>query len=1127
VTTNGFAEAATKLAAAIEVEAKKAAGQPEEQLRIGIERRLAPACEQLGLTVSGTYETRIQSKRADAVYGAVIIEYERSGSFAKPAVKAHALKQLREDYLVGSAKSAQDGAVSVEALRRYIGVALDGTRIVFVRHTTAAEPEKDLPGIYDPATGSVTYEVVQGVPGTFQQIEFPVSPASVATLLTYMRALSRRLMTADTLAKRFGPGTTVAETLVPVLVERLTTPKSDHVATFFAGWRAVFDVVYGGATWRAEDAGALAALYGVKKNTDVPVLLFAVHTYFALLAKIIAIELLSLQGGSIVASFAVAAAGRDDAALKDHLDALEKGEPFTALGIENYLEGDFLSWYLAVWSAELANAVRLLLTELTVFEPATPTLQPEGSQDLLKSLYQKLVPRDLRHKLGEFYTPDWLAQHLIEVAGYDGDPNKTLIDPACGTGTFLIEALNLARAHAARNLVGNAELARSVLDNIVGFDLNPLAVIAARTNFLLFLGDLRRYVNHIRLPIYLCDAVLIPTEHAKGLAGGVGAKPKRDFFVVPSSVAGVGDFKLPVECRDRTVLEGLIAAVDKARLREEDTSDFRQRASRLKTLSPTGVDIASELYDHIEALTKKDKDGIWIQFIRNQFAPLLCKPADYVVGNPPWVEWEDLPDSWRARSQELWFKYGLFTLKGPRASLGGAKKDLSMLFTYVAADRYLKPGGTLAFLITQTVFQSPVTAEGFRRFQLGATGDNLSVTHADDFVAVKPFEDASNRTAAFVMIKGAKTMYPVPYVVWRRKAGRVPVNAKRAAAFAALVATQKQAQPSDPARTNSPWEIAEPGAAPMASAGKTVYYRPRTGLTTWLDGVYRVKAKRRPDGLLDIVNRPDVGKTTGLKRVTSQIESSLVFPYVPQSGLERFRSRAEDYVIVPQDPQSRQGYDEKSFAITHPETYDYLKRFRSQLIKRSGYQRYFKKFKAPFYSVFDFDENSLAPFRVAWRAFGNTDIRAAILREIDDPNVGRRAPQTKNTTKYVVCGTEAEALYVCGMLNAPGTTQRVRSASVSGGKGFGGNLLDLVQIPRFVGSSAQDKVVGFGRLAERALARNISAALDLKALDKLAEAVWAEGEIPDAPLFADYAAPLGQPARVAKRQTVNEKLWER
>jgi hypothetical protein len=184
-----------------------------------------------------------------------------------------------------------------------------------VRHTTAAEPEKDLPGIYDPATGSVTYEVVQGVPGTFQQIEFPVSPASVATLLTYMRALSRRLMTADSLAKRFGPGTTVAETLVPVLVERLTTPKSDHVATFFAGWRAVFDVVYGGATWRAEDAGALAALYGVKKNTDVPVLLFAVHTYFALLAKIIAIELLSLQGGSIVASFAVAAAGRDDAAL--------------------------------------------------------------------------------------------------------------------------------------------------------------------------------------------------------------------------------------------------------------------------------------------------------------------------------------------------------------------------------------------------------------------------------------------------------------------------------------------------------------------------------------------------------------------------------------------------------------------------------------------------------------------------------------------------------------------------------------------------------------------------------------------------------------------------------------------
>ena len=44
--------------------------------------------------------------------------------------------------------------------------------------------------------------------------------------------------------------------------------------------------------------------------------------------------------------------------------------------------------------------------------------EPELTRDLLKQLYQYLVPRHLRHDLGEYYTPDWLAQRVL--------------DPACG-----------------------------------------------------------------------------------------------------------------------------------------------------------------------------------------------------------------------------------------------------------------------------------------------------------------------------------------------------------------------------------------------------------------------------------------------------------------------------------------------------------------------------------------------------------------------------------------------------------------------------------------------------------------------------------------------------------------------
>jgi len=60
---------------------------------------------------------------------------------------------------------------------------------------------------------------------------------------------------------------------------------------------------------------------------------------------------------------------------------------------------------------------------------------------LLKKLYQYLVPPEVRHSLGEYYTPDWLAELVLEEVGYDGHNHERLLDPACGSGTFLVFAI--------------------------------------------------------------------------------------------------------------------------------------------------------------------------------------------------------------------------------------------------------------------------------------------------------------------------------------------------------------------------------------------------------------------------------------------------------------------------------------------------------------------------------------------------------------------------------------------------------------------------------------------------------------------------------------------------------------
>lgn len=140
------------------------------------------------------------------------------------------------------------------------------------------------------------------------------------------------------------------------------------------------------------------------------------HTYFALLIKFIPLLALSrfvspFGGGPNL----ITLSQLESEELKARLAEMERGGLFRTLGIRNFLEADFFGWYLYTWSPEIEGAVGLLLERLAVYDPGTLEASPEQAQDLLKILYHNLMPRELRHDLGEYYTPDWLAQRVLDM----------------------------------------------------------------------------------------------------------------------------------------------------------------------------------------------------------------------------------------------------------------------------------------------------------------------------------------------------------------------------------------------------------------------------------------------------------------------------------------------------------------------------------------------------------------------------------------------------------------------------------------------------------------------------------------------------------------------------------------
>lgn len=226
---------------------------------------------------------------------------------------------------------------------------------------------------------------------------------------------------------------------------------------------------------RAQWAELLRIVYGTDQDDQD---LYLRHTYLATVARLFAFLALTAT---------CPAPGQE-------LGVLD-GRAFERAGITNFVDEDFFTWIEEPSVADRATGLlRALCRQLSVYTG-------QGvNQDLLKHLYEVLVDPSERHDLGEYYTPDWLATLLLEQAGYR--PGQRVLDPACGSGTFLFAAIQRMRLDGLEG----PDLVRRAEETLAGFEVHPLAVTVARANFLLALGEDARDIT-VRVPIWMANAL--------------------------------------------------------------------------------------------------------------------------------------------------------------------------------------------------------------------------------------------------------------------------------------------------------------------------------------------------------------------------------------------------------------------------------------------------------------------------------------------------------------------------------------------------------------------------------------------------------------------------------------------
>ncbi|MGB9828327.1 MAG: Eco57I restriction-modification methylase domain-containing protein, partial [Thermosphaera sp.] len=472
---------------------------------------------------------------------------------------------------------------------------------------------------------------------------------------------------------------------------------------------------------------------------------------------------------------------------------------------------------------------------------------------------------------------------------------------------------------------------------------------------------------------------------------------------------------------------------------------------------------------------------------------------DYVVGNPPWVRWEDLPDEYRKITKRLWEEE--YHLVG--AGAGGFKRDLAMLFLARCFDLYLKPGGRHGFLMPFTVFKTQAGA-GFRRFL--ATKTRIIKIH--DMVTLYPFEGAVNRTSAIVVEKicelrdiGSDRCQEVNsimaknkrvnHVIWVNKTGKaIPTDTpleqvlKMTDRFDAIMV------PLVDDDVTSPWmQVTEKMLQYVRriTQGSSLY-KAHEGVNVALNQVYYVQIKdKTPDGRLVITNPPEPGQKKKVKQVEVVVEPDLVYPLIRGKDVEKwFVEYKGRYVILPHDPKTGKPLSEIDFKVKYKDTFSYLNHYRDELITRSikpflsqlkqlrelerkklagarndedrkkvqinleSVVKSIEKIKNELYSKFYIVDNigsyTFAPYKVVWKEVSARmqagGFHVAVVGLVEDEYLGSRVVVPDHTVVMISLQNEEEAYYLAGVLNSTLTQFALQYAVVS-------SVEEYISVPNF------------------------------------------------------------------------------
>jgi len=331
-------------------------------------------------------------------------------------------------------------------------------------------------------------------------------------------------------------------------------------------------------------------------------------------------------------------------------------------------------------------------------------------EDIFKTIYQEFIKYDIRHEKGEYYTPNELAQLMLQDAYNFGE---VVLDPACGSGTFLIECLKLIMEN------DNSKQDKiKACKNIYGFDLNPIAILTTKANLLLFYKF--QDIKNFSLNVYLCNTLFpIIQQEQKSLDLGAYERYHLSAIDVYINISSLFFEKKEEFIKILKILDTSFS----------DTDDTEQLINIILNIcktngldaflnqecAPGGMLLKDNLVSIIRQLHQfhlEQKDRIWLYLLYNYVGVKeLYNYVDLIIGNPPWVVLRSITS--KKYQEKIKRLAELLNIKPSAKQIPNLEN--ATLFFYRCPKLYGKKNSTIFFVMTKEVIKGD-HAQKFRYF---------------------------------------------------------------------------------------------------------------------------------------------------------------------------------------------------------------------------------------------------------------------------------------------------------------------------------------------------------------------------------------------------------------------------